>query len=201
MWAITLRTMRFTFCFRILLTFATERKNTQCEVATQVVPHFLFHPVSSALDFKKLPTVFKVWIYRKESTLANLRRLRFLCHYFFTTNTAEQVFSWLLTCSTRSWPVKKDTYMYVRDNLQATDDVTKVLDDYQGFGLQRGWSSDMPSRTIFFNISGWWIRTDYPRATDPYDLPTPTGPGPPEVTSDLILVVGLFIFKSVQGIN
>ena len=149
MWAITLRTKRFTFCFRILLIFATERKNTQCEIATQVFSHFLFHPVSSALDFKKLPTVFKVWIYRKESTLANLRRLGFLCYYFFTTNTAEQVFSWLLTCSTRSWPVKKDTYMYVRDKLQATDDVTKVLDDFQGFGLQRGWSSDMPSRTIF----------------------------------------------------
>ena len=149
MWAIILRTKRLTFCFRILHTFATERKNTQCEVATQVFSHFLFHPVSSALDFKNLPTVFKVWIYRKESTLANLRRLGFLCHYFFTTNTAEQVFSWLLTCSTRSWPVKKDIYMYVRDKLQATDDVTKVLDDFQGFGLQRGWSSDMPSRTIF----------------------------------------------------
>ena len=85
----------------------------------------------------------------------------------------------LPTCSTRSWPVKKDTYMYVRDKLQVTDDVTKLLDDFQGFGLQRGWSSDMPSRTIFFNISGWWIRTDYPRFTDPYDLRTPTGPGPP----------------------
>ena len=189
MWAITLRTKRFTFCFRILLTFATERKNMQCEVATQVFSHFLFHPVSSALDFKKLPTVFKVWIYRKESTLANLRRLGFLCHYFFTTNTAKQVVSWLLTCSTRSWPVKKDTYMYVRDKLQASDDVTT-------------WVIERHAVTHnFFNISGWWIRTDYPRATDQYDLSTPTGPGPPEVTSDLILVVGLFIFKSVQGIN
>ena len=102
----------------------------------------------AAYGIQNLPTVFKIWIYRKESTLANLRRQGFLCHYFFTTNTSEQVFSWLLTCSTRSWPVKKDTYMYERDKLQATDDVTQVLDDFQGFGLQRGWSSNMPSRTI-----------------------------------------------------
>ena len=35
-------------------------------------------------------------------------------------------------------PVKKETYMYVRDKLQATDEVTKLLDDFQGFGLRRG---------------------------------------------------------------
>ena len=50
--------------------------------------------------------------------------------------------------------------IHVRDKLHATDDFTRFLDNFKG--LRRGWSSDMPSRTIYLTSqNSEFVRTTH----------------------------------------
>ena len=145
----------FTHKLRFLhvLTFAFERKI--CNVKLR---HSLL-AFSFILDFKKLPTVFKVCInILAETYLLICGRadlswqiyaewgscVFFLFFFFFliiTLNMQHAVIS-----------------IHVRDKLHATDDVTKLLNNFQG--LRRGWSSDMQSHTsLSQNMNSYGLPT------------------------------------------
>ena len=65
--------------------------------------------------------------------------------------------------------------IHVRDKLHATDDVTKLLDNFQG--LRCGWSSDMQSRTSFFKTSQNVNSYGLPTIHRPVWLTDSYGPG------------------------
>ena len=123
-------------CFR--------KKNMQCEVASQSSRIFSF-----ILDFKKLPTIFKVCINILAETYllicgradlswqiyAEWGSCVFFLFFFF--------FFLIITFNMQHAVIS----IHVRDMLHATEDVTKLLDNVQG--LRRGWLSDMQSRTSF----------------------------------------------------
>ena len=151
-----------------------------------VFSHFLFHlgfqkatnRIQSLHQYSSRNILADLWL--GWSIWANLRRIGFLCHFFFSLFL-------IITFNMQNAVIS----IHVRDKLHATDDVTKLLDNFQS--LRRGWSSDMQSRTISEFVQtthGSQTRMTYRllRARDHL-----------WVTSDLSLVVELFIFKGVQG--
>ena len=117
----------------------------QCEVASQSSRIFSF-----ILDFKKLPTVFKVCInILAETYLLICGRADLSWQIYAEWGSCVFVFFCLfvffliITFNMQHAVIS----IHVRDKLHATDDVTKLLDNFQG--LRRGWSSDMQSRTSF----------------------------------------------------
>ena len=119
-------------CFR--------KKNMQCEVASQSSRIFSF-----ILDFKKLPTVFSVCINILTETYLLICGWADLSWQIYAEWGSCVIFFFFLIITFNMQHAVIS--IHVRDKLHATDDVTKLLDNFQG--LRRGWSSDMQSRTIF----------------------------------------------------
>ena len=109
-----------------------------------VFSHFLFHlgfqkatnRIQSLHQYSSRNILADLW--SGWSILANLRRMGFLCLFFFFF-----FFFLIITFNMQHAVIS----IHVRDKLHATDDVTKLLDNFQS--LRRGWSSDIQSRTSF----------------------------------------------------
>ena len=102
----------------------------------------VFSHFSFILDFKRLPTVFRVCINILAETYLLIGACADLSWQIYA-DWGSYVIFFIITFNMQHAVIS----IHVRDKLHTTDDVTKLLDNFQG--LRRGWSSDIPSHTIF----------------------------------------------------